>query len=254
MRTAYSFRGTSLALCWILLVTAGCQDNPVTDTQGAPSAHYEAQATAALLGDDYGATHGAIPFADAEVFFEFNTTDGDLGLQVFLDAEGWEKVGVGDPDLNKIVQLTATGPLADLGITELRFESAEPSPDEVLALFPPGTYEFRGRTVEGEMLTATSELSHDFAAIPTFSPSDGEEVDPDNLVVTWDAPDAELVEIILESDDSDAVFDVIVEGDVSSLTIPPQFLATGQEYKIEILVYAENRNRTIAESTFVTSM
>ena len=45
---------------------------------------------------------------------------------------------------------------------------------------------------------------------------------------------------------------VHIEGDTESLEIPEQFLEPGTEYKIEILVYAENGNRTIAESTFVT--
>lgn len=193
-----------------------------------------------------------IPFADAEVFFEFNTTDNDLGLQIFLDAEGWRRVKVADPHREELVDISAKGRLSEIGITELRFESAEPSPGEVLALFPPGIYKFMGKTVEGNLLVGRARLSHDFLPAPTFSPSDGEEVDPNNTVVTWDAPGAELVEVIIESEDSDEVFDVIVSGSTTSLNIPPQFLEPGTEYKIEILVIAENGNRTIAESTFVT--
>ena len=34
--------------------------------------------------------------------FEFNTTDNDLGLQLFLDAEGRRQVKVSDPDKLKI--------------------------------------------------------------------------------------------------------------------------------------------------------
>ncbi len=232
-----------------LMLLVGCEQP--TTTAGS-----EAQDLAAELGRDRGDDDDGggvvIPFADAEAFFEFNTTDNDLGLQIFLDAEGWKKVRVSDPSGEKIVQIMTEGNLSELGITELRFESAEPSPAEVLALFPPGDYEFRGRTVEGDKLASTAELSHDFLPVPTFSPSDGEEVDPNNTVVTWNAPGAELVEIIIESEDIDGTFDVIVPSSITSLNVPPQFLMPDAEYKIEILVIGENGNRTIAESTFVT--
>lgn len=194
-----------------------------------------------------------ISFADAEVFFEFNTTDNDLGLQVFLDAEGWTEIAVMDAQGEEIVEVETEGKLSDLGITELRFESAEPSPAEVLALFPPGVYKFKGRTVEGDRLKSRARLSHDFVPAPTFTPSGGQVVDPANTTVHWNAPGAELVEVIIENEETDDVFDVIVSGEITSLDIPSQFLADDTEYKLEILSIAENGNRTIAESTFVTS-
>ncbi|MGH9258666.1 MAG: hypothetical protein ACRD08_02030, partial [Acidimicrobiales bacterium] len=120
--------------------------------------------------DDRGAR---IPFDEAQVFFEFNTTANDLGLQLFLDAEGWKRLRVADPRGREIVQITAQGTLSELGITELRFESAEPSPAEVLALFRPGEYRFRGRTAAGDNLVSTATLSHDFLPAPTFSPTNG---------------------------------------------------------------------------------
>lgn len=215
-----------------------------------PAPPTDSDADAQLAGDL--GTGPQIPFDDAEVFFEFNTTDNDLGLQIFLDAEGWKTVRVADPDRGEIVQITAEGNLSRLGITELRFESAEPSPAEVLALFPPGRYEFLGRTVAGARLRSKATLSHDFLPAPTFSPADGQAVEPNNTIVTWSAPGAERVEVILEHEASGDVFDVTVAGSVTSLNVPPQFLRRGTEYKIEILAVAENGNRTIGESTFVT--
>ncbi len=237
------------AFLLLLLGTLGCKENPV-DATGDAAGNQEAVASKTL--DDEDAKGGGLPFADSEVFFEFNTTDNDLGLQIFLDAEGWEKVSVTDPDKKKIVEIKTKGPLSELGITELRFESAEPSPAEVLALFPPGDYAFAGKTVDGDKLKGEGTLSHHFAPQPTFSPSGGEVVDPNNTVVTWSAPGAELVEVIITSDDFDDVFDVIVSASATSLNVPPQFLKPEAEYKIEILSYAENGNRTIVESSFAT--
>lgn len=243
MRLERGLHGTLAVL--VLLLLPGC-DKPTTPTRTDADPE---PATAAELELQ---EQGAIPFADAEVFFEFNTTDNDLGLQLFLDAEGWKRVRVLDPARKEIVLMQAEGKLSRLGITEMRFESAEPSPAEVLALFPPGEYRFRGRSVEGEQLASNATLSHDFLPAPTFSPSDGEVVDPRQTVVEWNAPGAEQVEVIIESDEVDDVLDITVSGSIRRLRVPAQFLTPGTEYKIEILAIAENGNRTIAESTFRT--
>jgi len=239
----------------VLLPLLGC-DKPSTPTDSAANAQQglaDGRHRDRDRDDDDEDDNGTrIPFDDAEVFFEFNTTANDLGLQVFLDAEGWKKVRVSDPRGREIVQVMAQGPLSQLGITELRFESAEPSPAEVLALFRPGDYRFRGKTADGDNLVSTATLSHDFLPAPTFSPSNGQVVDPNNTVVTWNAPGAERVEVILENADLGHLFDVTVAGTITSLNVPPQFLRRGVEYKIEILAIAENGNRTIVEGTFVT--
>lgn len=226
----------------ILLFLPGCDKNP-TPTEAA----VEPSPAAAL------ASSGTqVPFSDAEVFFEFNTTDNDLGFQVFLDAQGWRSVDLAGPKDSPVFHLLADGRLAEIGITELRFESAEPSPAEVLSRFPAGVYEFEGLAVDGTRLMSTSRLSHQLLDAPTFSPRDGQVVDQNNTVVQWNAPGAEQVEVIIENVDLGEVFDVTVLGSTTQLTLPPQFLRPGTEYTIELLSIARNRNRTIAQSTFRT--
>jgi hypothetical protein len=237
----------------LLLLLPAC-DKPTTPTRtesdpGSPTTDVELQAAGAEEAD---ATGSSVPFADAELFFEFNSTDNDLGLQLFLDSDGWKRVRVLDPGRNEIVLMQAEGKLARLGITELRFESAEPSPEEVLALFPPGKYRFRGRSVEGDQLASNVILSHDFPPAPTFSPSGGEVVDPRQTVVEWNTPGAEQVELIIEQDELGHVLDITLSASTKRLRVPPQFLTPGMEYKIEVLSISENGNRIIAESTFRT--
>jgi hypothetical protein len=240
----------------LLLLTLLACDKPTTPTRtdadpGSPASEAELEAADT---EDADATAASTPFADAQLFFELNSTDNDLGLQLFLDTDdGWRRVRVVNPAGNDIIDFTTGGRLSRLGITELRFESAEPSPQEVLALFPAGEYRFRGRTIEGDRLASNVTLSHDFPAAPTFSPSDGEVVDPRQTVVEWNAPGAEQVEIIIEQDELEHVLDVILSGSTRRLRVPPQFLRPGLEYKIEVLSTGENGNRIISESTFRTA-
>lgn len=156
----------------VLLLLPGC-DKPTTPTKtesdaGSPAADVELQATEA---DEADATGVRVPFADAELFFELNSTDNDLGLQLFLDTDdGWRRVRVLDPGRNEILFMEAERKLAKLGITELRFETAEPSPEEVLALFPPGEYRFRGQTVKGDQLASTRSCRTTFRPRPRSHP------------------------------------------------------------------------------------
>jgi hypothetical protein len=228
----------------VLLFLPSCDKAPTLTESAVESGQ---QAAAAVENSAPGE-----PFDIAQVFFEFNTTDNDMGFQVFLDAEGWKRVTVTDPRGNLVTRLRAEGRLSEIGITELRFESAEPSPAAVRSRFPAGQYTFRGETVEGATLVSRATLYHFLLPAPTFSPRNGQLVDKDNTVVRWNAPNAERVEVIIENDDLGHVLDVTVSGSTTRLTVPPQFLRRGREYKIEILAIADNGNRTIAESTFRT--
>jgi hypothetical protein len=192
------------------------------------------------------------PFEIAEAFFELNTTDHDMGFQILVDAEGWKRVSLTDPEGRRVFGIQADDNLAEIGITELRFESAEPSPAEVRSRFPAGQYTFRGETVEGVNLVSRVNVSQRLTPAPSMTPRNGQLVDPRNTVVRWNAPGAEMVEIIIEQDELGHVFDVTVSSSTTRLNIPPQFLRSGREYKIEILSIGENGNRTIAESTFRT--
>jgi hypothetical protein len=234
----------------LFIALQGCEKPTTPATSGAADMEESAGELELEAGEVEGASDAGMPFEDAELFFELNSTDNDLGLQLFVDNEGWRRLRVLDPRRHDVLLISAQGRLGRLGITELRFESEEPEPQEVLELFPPGEYRFRGRTVEGEQLASTATLSHDLLPAPTFTPSGGEQVERERAVVEWDAPGAEKVEIIIENDELEHVLDVTLSNTGRRLRIPPQFLTPGQEYKIEVLSIAENGNRTITESTF----
>jgi hypothetical protein len=77
------------------------------------------------------------------VHFEFNASANDLGVHVFIDGEDWKKLLIVDPEERTIFEVEGKGPYRNLGLTELFFEGAEPSLNEVpfqalLRLFPEG--------------------------------------------------------------------------------------------------------------------
>jgi hypothetical protein len=79
------------------------------------------------------------------MIIEVNSTDGDAGIQIFVDAPGWTRLEVFDPNGQKITDVSASGSVGLQGLTELFAESAEPSFQEqslpqLFARFPEGTY------------------------------------------------------------------------------------------------------------------
>src|SRR5687767_5542304 len=84
-----------------------------------------------------------IPLAAATLIVEVNATDGDAGLQFFLDGEPWNSMTISDPNGNVVVDVDAEGRLKDWGLTELFSESNEPPFSEV------PLEEFKARFPEG---------------------------------------------------------------------------------------------------------
>jgi len=211
----------------------------------------------------------AIPLSDARIIIETNATDGDAGIQMFLDGEGWDRCDVRDPDGSTIVEFQALASVGVQGITELFFESAEPSFDEqpleqLLALFPAGKYRFDCTTTEGQQLKRSATLTHKLPAGPVVSPEEGAEVDPTTpVVIEWDEvteafPGGELgvivgYEIIVERLSDSLKFGIRLSATDRSVTVPREFIKPRTEYKFEVLAIETSGNQTITESSFATT-
>ena len=196
-----------------------------------------------------------IPFDAARIFLEYNSTDDDLGVQVLLDGDAWKRLKILDPRGHSILGVTAQGTLGNLGLTELFFESDEPSPAEVLELIQAGEYEFEGVTVEGDELDSEATLSHDLPPAPVIlvPSTPGEELDRTQAVIQWE-PIANIAgfEVIVESEDVGAEMTVPLSAGMTSLHVPVEFLDPATGYKVEVLAISLNGNKTIAEREFVT--
>ena len=225
---------------------------------------FTAAVIVALIGATAAPAAWAKKLGDAEIRIEINATDGDAGIQVFLDGEGWDTMQMTGPNGVEF-SVAAENSVGMQGITEFFFESAEPSfeeqsLEELLELFPEGFYRFRGTTTEGAELTGKARLTHALPDAPVqVSPIDGEEVDPEDAVFTWEAvadpPGSEIVgyEVVIECEEPDFTkTTALVGAAVTSITVPPQVL--GQEdadaCKWEVLAIEKSGNQTISETEF----
>jgi hypothetical protein len=199
------------------------------------------------------ANSGEIAFSAVQLFIEYNSTDDDGGLQAFFDGEGWKKVKIVGPDGRTILEITAQRGLRQIGLTEVRFESAEPSLQEVLGAFAPGRYEFEGETIEGEEMEGTATLSHNIPVAATILSPLGGLVDPNNAVIQWRHPGGMAsFQVIVSQEQLGVMMTVDLPASARRLRVPPEFLRANREYKFEVLAIAASGNRTITERTFST--
>lgn len=134
-----------------------------------------------------------LEFEEAEIFFELNDTDGDLGIHALIDGDGWKRLVMEDPSGGTMLNLRVKGGLRRQGLTEIFFESDEPTFDELdpatfFRRFPEGEYEVEGRTLDGTDIEGETEVTHVMPA-PAAAMVNG--LSPDA-----DCEDEEFVEVI----------------------------------------------------------
>ena len=136
-----------------------------------------------------------IPFDVAEVFFELNDTDGDLGIHALIDGDAWKRLRIEDTNERRILDIKVRGRLRRQGLTEIFFESAEPTFDELSPTaffnrFPEGTYRISGRTLEGDELKSETEITHRMPAPPNPTVNGAPvAMQCDDEVAGYDAPE-----------------------------------------------------------------
>lgn len=200
----------------------------------------------------------AAKLAISRIYIEYNASGNDLGFHVFLDGEDWKTLKILSPSGASIFEVTGKGAYAQLGLTELFFEGAEPSLDDVplaqlLAKFPPGRYRFVGTTVGNKSIDGTGILSHAIPAAPEVSA----EVDGDDVVIRWEPvtgpppgfPSVHVTivgyQVIVDT------FQVTLPADATQVTLPEELVdALGAgEHPFEVLAIDASGNQTIMEGT-----
>lgn len=221
-----------------------------------------------------------IPFSEARLLFELNHTDGDLGFHGLIDGDAWKRLEIEAPDERELLNVLVRGSLRKQGLTEIFFESAEPSFDELpparfFRRFPAGTYEISGVTLEGAELESTVEVSHVLPAPPAsirlsgVAAAENCDADPlpsvsDPVIISWNpvttshpevgesgAVEVDHYQLIVEREEpSLLIFSVELPSNVTAFEIPENFTALGDAFKFEIVVRGTNGNQTAVESCF----
>ena len=205
-----------------------------------------------------------LEFDEADVYAELNNTDGDLGFHGLIDGESWKRLMIEDPNGKKILNVRARKMLRQQGLTELFFESAEPtfdelSPEAFFDRFPAGMYEIEGVTLDGAELESEDLFRHVMPAAPDGITVNGELIDlevvdcdnppeveltiGEDVVIAWDEVNASHPEIGETGDIEVAHYQVVVEfetpdefestssiflpADVTEATIPSSTIALG---------------------------
>lgn len=206
-----------------------------------------------------------------KLFIEFNETDEDVGVQCVLGGEPYKSLKVFAPDGKRILDLRPRRSLRRQGMSDFFFESAEPALDEVsmedfLDRFPAGIYEFETRTLENDEQDGDATFTHVIPAGPVItSPGEGDVVDPDALVITWDPvtmttafnpPQVPVTivgyQVIVTREDPLRVYSVDVGPGTTSVSVAPEFLDAETEYELEIIAIEESDNQTISIVFFET--
>jgi hypothetical protein len=210
-----------------------------------------------------------IPFDDARLKIELNATDGDAGLQFFVDAEAWRHVTVTNPRGRKVMDVGADKVIRNFGLSEMFSESSEPSFDELpfaefKKLFPEGVYTFTGRDIEGRRLQSTFRLTHKVPDGPRITSPEAETtLSADDVTIRWrpvTTPAGIHVvayEVIVVADESglgtaERTVDVTLPSTATHMDVPPEFLTPGG-YKVEVLAIERSGNQTLTEVAFTVT-
>jgi hypothetical protein len=234
-----------------------------------------AAAALGLLGA--APTAHAEEFSEAELYLELNDTDGDLGIHASIDGGPYTELEIEDTRGRSILEIEAAGRLAKQGLTQLFFESAEPSfdelePEKFFQRFPEGEYRIeaeRGRT----RFEAMVELSHVLAAPVSNVEVSGipaaEDCDADFLpmvsepvVIDWDpvttshpelgrSGPVEIVRYQFFVEQGDVKFAVDLPPTVTQFQVPAEITALGGEFKFEIIARTADLNNTAVENCYI---
>lgn len=208
------------------------------------------------------------PFEEARLFFELNDTDGDLGIHGKVDGDEWQYLEIEDPRDRKMLNLFVRGRLRRQGLTELFFESAEPTfdeldPEDFFRRFPEGEYDIEGITLDGEERESEVYLSHVIPAAPdgvtingSPAPEDCDaelpEIDPTGgVTLDWDPVESShetlgshantafasinpglavvYYEVVIEVDETPFKTSAFVPADVTAWTFPEDMFDLSEE-------------------------
>ena len=241
-------------------------------------------------GQDNGDDEEELEFEEADLFFELNNTDGDLGLQGFVEGDAWKSLSIEGPRAKsneiELMNIWLRSSLRRQGLSEFFFESDEPGFDELspaafFRRFPQGVYDIEGITLDDEEIESEVFLSHVMAGPPPGNIT----INGQNSPANCDAPNLPVVtepvtldwnpvtqshptigtpgvavqvhhyevvgEIERETNPEELVLSVILPRNRTKFEFPVDFTSLAEEeMKWELIIVLSNGNKTAVESCF----
>jgi hypothetical protein len=216
-------------------------------------------------------------FSEAQIYFELNDTDGDLGIHASIDGGPWTRMRIEGPGDLRLLDIISRGRLRQQGMTQLFFESAEPSfddldPADFFQRFPEGVYEIEARAQDGDTLEGKARLSHVLAdrprnitvnGLPAAESCDSKplpSVDPP-VLIDWDPVTSSHPEIGESGPIKISQYQFFVERagvklavdlppSITEFEVPQAITALGKEFKYEIIARTSTGNNTAVETCF----
>ncbi len=181
---------------------------------------------------------------EAYLYFELNDTDGDLGIHGKADGDAWKRMTIEGPDGDyerTLLRINTRSGIRRQGLTELFFESAEPTFDELdpevfFARFPQGVYEWEGLTIEYEEIEGEVFLSQIIPAAPVVTGVGNETENPGFEIELDDEGEEEVAKACweVEADDSGNVvisWDAVEMSHYDMWDVTPQPLLPGEDLR-----------------------
>lgn len=221
---------------------------------------------------------GAAEFSEAELFFELNNTDGDLGIHSSIDGGAYSRLRISGPNEHTLFFVKALGSLARQGLTQLFLESAEPTfdelaPEKFFLRFPEGEYDIEARALDGQELEAEVMLSHVLAApvgnvsingFPAAEDCDAMPLPAVNgpVLIDWDpvtqshptigkSGPVEIVRYQFFVQKDEVKLGIDLPPTVTQFQVPPEIVALGGKQKFEIIARTASNNNTAIESCYM---
>jgi hypothetical protein len=224
---------------------------------------------------------------ESAVFFEFNSTDCDVGIQFFWDGPAWKWMIVKDEHRRAVLDVFPLQQVRAVGLTEGRFEGDEPKViengecdltnsgilgaiEDFIRQYKDGEYTFKGKAVEERcLLLGEAELTYNILQPVVFT-------DTSLPNISWTAPSGVLlppgssevvgyeivIELVVEASDEQVFKETTtLPGDATSYEVSDTFMnlinsPPGDivELKIEILADEPSGNRTITEEVLIEAV
>ncbi|MGH3367743.1 MAG: hypothetical protein ACRDOY_11110 [Nocardioidaceae bacterium] len=265
----------------LILATCACTNTSSTPARGSATGETTAARSTTAAASDLCFDKGKGFAGEARLYIEHNATDRDTGFHGTFDQEGLAQGCIATPDGTPLMFIDTTNQLGTLGINQIFFESREP-PNAVYSIadlkadFPEGEYRISGIDYQGTRRVGTAKFTHAIPAAPTIVEPKlvPEEKGPSNVVpsggltVRWEpvtrTVDGEQVSIsgyeviITKVEHADPhglsrpVYDVHVPPNLTSLSVPDEFLEPKTLYELEVLALEDSGNQTITVGFFST--